>query len=229
MTYIIGNGYDHDDAIDHAVETLRGRSTGTLGHWRSLGNAVGIVPLRRPSQAVGRIVTAQASAFDAAAVHYAVSLLQPGEVLVVGASGEQVRAPWGGGTSYAAFHASAAGVIIDAPVTDWDEIVHMGVPTWSRGTSSVTYRSAPESIPAEGGVNVPIQIGGAVVRPGDVAFADSDGVVFIPAENVVADAAELVERSRRERLTTWRPLAAGTALYDIKDSRSSFESRAQQS
>ncbi len=226
MSYVIGARPEPDPAVTAAVEHLRGRSTGTVGHWRSLGHAPGLQPLLRPAHAVGPVVTARVSAFDASAVHYAVSILREGEVLVVDTGGETVRAPWGGGTSYAAYQAGAAGVVVDAPVTDWDEITAMGVHTWSRGTTSLTYRAAPPGIPPEGGVNVPVQIAGALVRPGDIAFADSDGVVFLSREEVLADGPRLLEVSTAEREETWRALAAGTRLYDIKGQRERFEANA---
>lgn len=226
MPYLIGNRPAPNPAVDEAIELFRGRSTGTVGHWRSLGHAAGLQPLLRPAQAVGPVVTARVSAFDAASVHYAVSILQPGEVLVIDTGGETVRAPWGGGTSYAAFQASAAGVIVDGPVTDWDEITTMGVQTWSRGTTSLTYRPAPDDIPPEGGVNVPVHIAGAMVKPGDIAFADSDGVVFISRDEVLEDGPRLVERSTNERENTWRSLAAGQLLYETRGQRERYESSA---
>lgn len=226
MPYFIGARPNPDPEIDRAVELFRGRSTGTVGHWRSLGHAPGLFPLMRPAQAVGRVVTARISAFDASSVHYAVSILEPGEILVIDTGGECVRAPWGGGTSYAALQAGAAGVVVDGPITDWDEITTMGVQTWSRGTTSVTYRPPPPGIPAEGGVNIPVNIAGAVVRPGDIAFADSDGVMFIRREDAVADGTRLQEVATKEREETWRAMAGGTLLFDTRGQRERYESEA---
>jgi 4-hydroxy-4-methyl-2-oxoglutarate aldolase len=225
MSYHIGQRPAADPAIDEAIEYLRGRSTGTLGHWKSLGYAHGLTPLMRPAHAVGEVVTARISAFDPSSVHYAVSILNPGDVLVIDTGGETKRAPWGGGTSYAAYHASAAGVVVDGPVTDWDEITTMGVQTWSRGTTSLTYRLASETGEAEGGVNIPVRISGALVRPGDIAFADSDGVVFLPREDVIADGKRLIEVTENER-ATWRALAEGTLLFDTRGQRAKYEERA---
>lgn len=225
MTYIIGQQPRYTDDVTRAVELLRGRSTGTLGHWKSLEHAHGLSPLVRPAHAVGEVVTAKISAFDSSPAHYAVSLLEPGDVLVIDTSGETKRAPWGGATSYAAFQASAAGVIIDGPITDWDEITTMGVQTWSRGTTTLTFRPRSDDIPPEGGVNIPVNISGALVSPGDIAFADSDGVVFLGRDEILSNAEKVLDKSLNER-HTWRELAKGTLMYDTRGQRDRFENNA---
>ena len=47
-----------------------------------------------------------------------------------------------------------------------------------------------------GEINVPVVIGGKIVKPGDIVVGDDDGVLFIdPAiANEVADATEAVEK-----------------------------------
>jgi regulator of RNase E activity RraA len=53
------------------------------------------------------------------------------------------------------------------------------LPVFSRGSIPTSpFKDGP------GEVNVPITCGGAFVRPGDIVFADVDGVVVILQENV---------------------------------------------
>lgn len=226
MAHKIGRRPDRDDEVGEAIELLRGRSTGTLGHALSLGYAHGLSPLMRPASAVGEVVTAQVTAFDGSAVHYAVSQLQPGDVLVIDTGGEVKRAPWGGSTSYAAYQASAAGVIVDGPVTDWDEITTMGVQTWARGTTSLTYRLVASGDP-EGGVNVPIVVSGTIVRPGDVAFADSDGIFFIERARALAIGRRLLDLTDAQP-ESWRAMARGARMYDLKGRKEKYEEQAVQ-
>jgi regulator of RNase E activity RraA len=63
-------------------------------------------------------------------------------------------------------------------------------------------------------VQVPVRIGEAVVRPGDVVFADSDGVYFLAPETVPAIVETLREREAREPGVRAR-LDAGEKLPDI--------------
>jgi 4-hydroxy-4-methyl-2-oxoglutarate aldolase len=61
-----------------------------------------------------------------------------------------------------------------------------------------------------GSVNVPIVVGGTVVRPGDVIVADDDGVLCVPREDAasVLDAAD----ARVEKETADREAYAGGQL-----------------
>ena len=66
----------------------------------------------------------------------------------------------------------------------------------------------------EGAVQVPIQVGGAVVNPGDIVLADSDGVFFIPVEGSAALAQTMRDREAREPLSKQR-IAAGELMADV--------------
>jgi regulator of RNase E activity RraA len=169
-------------------------STGSLGHLTDFGYAIGLAALTRPAKAVGRAFTVRIPRLDATVVHHAVSLVQPGEVLVLDTSGERERACWGGVVAHAAMRAGVAGVIVDGPVTDWEEITESGPPVWCRGLSAITGRR----LGLEGAVLVPVQVGGAVVQPGDIVLADSDGVFFISPEGADELADALIVREARE-------------------------------
>jgi regulator of RNase E activity RraA len=71
------------------------------------------------------------------------------------------------------------GVITSGGLADSDEIIHHKVPAYykrlARGIRPG--RNELES------VNRPINLGGALVRPGDVVVADGDGVVVVPREH----------------------------------------------
>ena len=66
------------------------------------------------------------------------------------------------------------------------------------------------------GVGSPIWCGGIRVNPGDVVFADMDGVVVIPVadvdlEEVVGRAEEVAEAERRSR----KEIRSGMSLLDV--------------
>ncbi|MBF6841795.1 RraA family protein, partial [Acinetobacter baumannii] len=46
--------------------------------------------------------------------------------------------------------------------------------------------------------NVPVSVGGSVVRPGDVVFADSAGVAFLDPSEITGIAAELKHKEAAE-------------------------------
>jgi len=218
VTYKLGPRPESPAEIEAVLDDLRKASTGTLGHLTDFGFASGLAPLCRPAKAVGLAFTVRIPDLDGTAVHYALSLARRGEVVVVDTSGQQARAAWGGVVNHAAIRAGIAGVVIDGPVTDWEEITASSLPVWCRGTTSVTARA----ITLEGAVEVPVQVGGAVVRPGDIVFADSDGVFFIPPDGAAELAKALLQREAREPQIK-RRLDAGEQLIDINGARARFE------
>jgi len=204
--------------LESTLATFRSASTGTLGHLTDFGYAVGLEALTRPQKAVGPAFTVRIPVLDGTAIHYAMNLVKPGEVLVIDTSGERLRACWGGVVAHAAMRAGVAGVIVDGPITDWGEVTESGPPVWCRGLSSLTGRR----LGLEGELLTSVTIGGAVVRPGDIVFADTDGVYFVPPEGAGELATALVTREAREPGIRAR-LDAGEKLADITGAREVVE------
>jgi regulator of RNase E activity RraA len=66
------------------------------------------------------------------------------------------------------------------------------------------------------GVNEPVDCGGRVVRPGDLVFADYDGVVVVPKdsiEKIYALCLEYFEKEKEQR----EALKSGAALADLME------------
>jgi 4-hydroxy-4-methyl-2-oxoglutarate aldolase len=73
------------------------------------------------------------------------------------------------------------GVITSGGLADSDEIIHQKVPAYHRRFARGLRpgRNELES------VNRPVNLGGVLVRPGDVVVADGDGVIVVPREHAV--------------------------------------------
>ena len=223
MPFFKGERWSEPADEKAAVTALQQVSTGSLGHLTDFGFAAGLQPLVRPAKAVGPAFTVRIPRLDATAVHYALAHVHPGDVLVIDTCGERDRACWGGVVAHAAVCAGVRGVIVDGPITDWEEITRSGPPVWCRGgTSSITGRR----LGLEGAVLVTVQIGGAVVEPGDIVFADSDGVFFLNPVGALEMARRLSEREAREPLLKER-LERGELMADISGARSTFEAAAE--
>lgn len=126
----------------------------------------------------GNGYNAQKQAFDAVA---------EGEVIVIEARGETGSGTLGDILALRAKARGAAGVVTDGGVRDYDAVVEIGLPVFSRGAhpSVLGRRHVPWD------VDVTIACGGTTVQPGDIIVGDGDGVIVIPPAlaQEVADAA----------------------------------------
>jgi 4-hydroxy-4-methyl-2-oxoglutarate aldolase len=140
---------------------------------------------------------------DLSVRNLAINLAQQGDILVVAAGGSETRSCFGDSTAQWMQLKGLGGVIIDGMTRDAAGIRRLGFPTFCRGATARNFAYPQE--PSVGAINVPVICGGQLVRPGDVALADDDGVLIIPAEIAEAAAgrweAELMaeERDLRSR------------------------------
>jgi regulator of RNase E activity RraA len=106
-------------------------------------------------------------------------VLFPGSVLVIDAEDDGESRSIGSSNIRSWQRLGMRGVITSGGLADSDEIIHHKIPAYykrlARGIRPG--RNELES------VNRPINLGGALVRPGDVVVADGDGVVVVPREH----------------------------------------------
>lgn len=184
MAYVIGTPGPRPDP--KIIESLRTIEPATLGHVFFYGFMdTSIRPVFRRVNVVGPALTVRAPGPDGTAIHYALSLVQPGDVLVIDRAGDMSYACFGEMTARAAKQRGAAGVVADGLVTDIIQIEEIGVPVYARGASARTGRL----LNLGGEINTAVTCGGVTVRPGDLIHADDNGILVIPIE----DAARAVE------------------------------------
>lgn len=102
--------------------------------------------------------------------------LRKGEVAVLACSGNPRIAPWGELLSTASMARGAAACVTDGLVRDIRAIRKMRFPVFAGGIGPLD--SKGRGIVAE--IDVPVELGGVRVVPGDLVFGDADGVVVIP-------------------------------------------------
>jgi len=98
-----------------------------------------------------------------------------GRVLVVDGGGSLRRALLGGNLGAAAAKNGWAGVVIDGCVRDVAELAASQV-----GIRALASMPLPTDKRNEGQRDVPVQVQGVWVRPGDWLCADADGIVLMP-------------------------------------------------
>jgi 4-hydroxy-4-methyl-2-oxoglutarate aldolase len=140
----------------------------------------------------------------------AVDSILPGEVVVVSTSYSGLNAPWGELLSTAAQARGARGAVIDGLVRDVKKIDELGFPVFAAGIKPVDSKGRGLVID----YNVPVECGGVIAKPGDLLFADYDGVVIIPAAVVPEIVNIAIEKVRREN-NSRKELMNGAYLRDV--------------
>jgi 4-hydroxy-4-methyl-2-oxoglutarate aldolase len=174
----------------------------------------GLRPIQDGTRVGGTAVTALCWPGDNLMIHAAVEQCQAGDLLVVTTASPCTDGLFGEllATSLAA--RGVRGLIIEAGVRDTAELRAMGFPVWSAAVSA--QGTVKETL---GAVNVPVSVGGQIVRPGDAIIADDDGVVCVPRTGVSQALTAAQERVAKEDQSR-KALADGQLgldLYGLRD------------
>jgi regulator of RNase E activity RraA len=119
------------------------------------------------------------------------------------------NALWGELMSTRARKLGSCGAVLNGYVRDTAAILHMGFPTF--GFGSYGQDSAPRHKVVD--FRIPVEIGAARVRPGDVIFGDIDGVLIVPAEAEREVFSLAIEKARGEKLVR-KAIEEGTSAVD---------------
>jgi 4-hydroxy-4-methyl-2-oxoglutarate aldolase len=132
-------------------------------------------PIQDGVRIAGSAVTVLCWPGDNLMIHAAVEQCREGDVLVVTTASPSLDGSFGELFATALQHRGVRGLVTTGGVRDVAELRAMGFPAWSAAVNAQGTVKA-----TAGSVNVPISVGGAVVRPGDVIVADDDGVLCVP-------------------------------------------------
>ncbi|MCG8510286.1 MAG: 4-carboxy-4-hydroxy-2-oxoadipate aldolase/oxaloacetate decarboxylase [Rhodospirillales bacterium] len=146
-----------------------------------------IKPVYQGMKVAGPALTVDGKPADNLMAHYALSLGQPGDVLVVDYKAYLESGPWGDVMTTAALAKGIAGLIVNGAVRDVESCWEMGFPLFAITTSM---KGSTKMLP--GSINVPIVIGDIRIAPGDIVVGDDDGVVVVPRQ----EAAETLEKAQ---------------------------------
>ena len=112
----------------------------------------------------------------------AVDECRPDDVLIAAAGGSVRSGIWGELLTTAAKNRGCVGAVIDGAIRDVSKIRQIGFPVYARTTC--VYDSLNRQRVVD--VDTNVEIDGVVFHPGDLVFADEDGVVVVPQEVEVA-------------------------------------------
>lgn len=136
--------------------------------------------------------------------------LKPGEVAVLACGRSGRIAPWGELLSTAARARRAAGCVTDGLTRDIRAIRKLRFPVFHGGIGPLDSKGRGQVA----AIDVPVEVAGVEVAPGDLVFGDADGVAVIPRRvegDVLARALDKVKGESRTRAE----LRRGARLRDV--------------
>jgi 4-hydroxy-4-methyl-2-oxoglutarate aldolase len=142
----------------------------------------------------------------------AVDALKPGDVMVAATNGSERTCLWGDLLSTAARARGATGCLIDGHTRDVKRILEMGFPVFCTGFRPVDSSSRSTVID----YGCPVRCGDVLVHPGDIVFADIDGVVVIPQDHLEPTVRMALEKVEGENASR-EMLEQGFLLREVYD------------
>ena len=106
----------------------------------------------------------------------AVDECQPDDILIAAAGGSDRSGIWGELLTTAALNRGCVGAIVDGAIRDVSKIRALNFPVFARSTC--VYDSLNRQRVVD--IDVPIELDGVHIHPGDLIFADEDGIVVVP-------------------------------------------------
>lgn len=197
------------EIMEQFKEIPASNTADVMGRSSAMNPRIHLVSSPKNQMMVGPAYTVKCRAGDNLTLHAALNMCNENDVIVVSNEEDDTRALIGEVMmAYLRFTKKIAGIVIDGPIRDIDEIGKWDFPVYCTGTTpGGPYKEGP------GEINVPIACGGISVNPGDIILADPDGVIVIPRK----DAAKILEDAKKFQAADEQKLAAsknGTAKRD---------------
>lgn len=201
------------ESFKEVPSTIVSDVTGNIG----LTMDSGIRPAYNGVEMAGTAITVKASPGDNLIIHKAITMADPGDVLVIDCNGYTDTGHIGELICNSCQANGLAGLVIDGGYRDSREIAEMEFPVYGRG---INPQGPLKQDP--GSINVTISCGGVNVNPGDIVIGDDDGLAVIPQEG-----AETVLELSYEKLNaednTREKVMRGEYLFELKGYDELFE------
>lgn len=191
-----------DPALIEQFKTIPASNTAdVMNRSCAMNPRIHLVSSPKAQMMCGPAFTVKCRAGDNLALHAALNFCNEGDVLVVSNEEDDTRALMGEVMMAFLYEIKkVAGIILDGPIRDIDEIGKWDFPVYCTGTTpGGPYKEGP------GELNVPISCGGISVNPGDIILADPDGIIVIPpkdARGILVEAKKFQEADEGKLVKT---------------------------
>jgi len=146
--------------------------------------------------------------------------VKKGCVIVTSTGGARECGWWGSNNAMGMEARGAVGIVTEGYCRDTDEVILQKTPVACAAIGRPIIPGRTELAECE----VPVSLGGVLVRPGDIVGCDWDGVIVVPtevAENVLVIAARIAVNDKRARRRLYEKL--GKPLDDTVDDEGARE------
>lgn len=140
----------------------------------------------------------------------AMDSLRPGDAVVHSSDYAGTNAPWGELMSTIAKRNGAVGCVCDSQIRDCVRIIDMGFPVYYTGIRPLDSMGRARVM----AYDVPVRCGEVLVHPGELVFADYDGIVVVPRA-VEQDVLRLAEEKAHKETASRQELLAGKTLREV--------------
>lgn len=127
----------------------------------------------------------------------AVDSCTPGDVLICAATGSMRSGIWGELLSTAAINSGCRGAVVHGGVRDVEKMRRMNFPVFA--TAKSLYDSLHRQRVID--IDVTVEIDGITFSPGDLVFADEDGIVVIPQKIEEEVIQKALDKIKAENIT----------------------------
>jgi regulator of RNase E activity RraA len=131
----------------------------------------------------------------------------PHAVIVINNDGNTACTNWGDILTRKALRQGIAGTVINGSARDIETIRKLGYPLYTRGIYMVSGKNRVRLK----ATNVPVEIAGVGINPGDWIFADDNGVVVIAPEHLQT-VVERAENVNNTEIDIVRAIESGESL-----------------
>jgi len=142
----------------------------------------------------------------------AMDSLNAGEVVIHSTDYSGTNAPWGELMSTVAKTKGVAGCVCDSQIRDCVRIIKMGFPVYYTGIRPLDSKGRA----IVQAYDVPVRCGEVVVYPGDIVYADFDGIVVVPSA-LTGEVFRLAEQKVSMENYSRKELLEGKSLRYVYD------------
>lgn len=173
----------------------------------------GIRPNQQGTRIAGTALTVLCWPGDNLMIHAAVEQARPGDIIVIATASPNGDGAFGELLATSLTSKGVRGLVTGGGLRDTQELRDMGFPAW---TAHVSAQGTVKE--TAGAVNVPVSLGGQLIRPGDAIVADDDGVCVVPRLDVpravtASEARIAKEDANRKRLADGE---LGLDMYNLR-------------